>query len=86
MVIPQGVADEIQQGDYDDAALSWIRAEGQAFLKETDIDRLVAAWDLGPGESHALSWAFAILPLKLLWTISPLAKPPKVCKSTFAVR
>jgi predicted nucleic acid-binding protein len=57
MVIPQGVAMEIEQGDYDDAALSWIRAEGQAFLKQTDIDRLVAAWDLGPGESHVLSWA-----------------------------
>ena len=57
MVIPQGVADEIEQGDYDDAALSWIRAEGQAFLKQTDIARLVAAWDLGSGESQVLSWA-----------------------------
>ena len=27
MVIPQGVADEIQQGEYDYAALSWIRAD-----------------------------------------------------------
>jgi predicted nucleic acid-binding protein len=57
MVIPQGVAIEIEQGDYDDAASSWIRTEGQAFLKQTDINRLVAAWDLGRGESHVLSWA-----------------------------
>ena len=57
MVIPQGVADEIQQGNYDDAALSWIRSEGQTFLKETDINSVVATWDLGSGESHVISWA-----------------------------
>ncbi|PSN18162.1 DUF3368 domain-containing protein [filamentous cyanobacterium CCP5] len=58
MVIPQGVVEEVQQGNYDDAALSWIRSEGQAFIEsKSDIDPLVAAWDLGSGESHVLSWA-----------------------------
>lgn len=58
MVIPQGVADEIQQGVHDDAALSWIRSEGREFVKaKTNIEPLVAAWDLGAGESHVLSWA-----------------------------
>jgi predicted nucleic acid-binding protein len=57
MVIPQGVADEIQQGDYNDNALAWIRTEGKAFVKPSiGIDPVVASWDLGPGESHVLSW------------------------------
>jgi predicted nucleic acid-binding protein len=57
MVIPQGVADEIQQGGYNDSALTWIRTEGQAFVKPSiGIDSVVASWDLGPGESHVLSW------------------------------
>ncbi|NJL56125.1 DUF3368 domain-containing protein [bacterium] len=57
VIIPQGVADEIQQGDYNDSALSWIRTEGQVFLKPNlEIDPVVASWDLGSGESHVLSW------------------------------
>lgn len=57
MVIPQGVADEIQQGGYNDSALTWIRTEGESFLKPSfGIDPVVASWDLGSGESHVLSW------------------------------
>lgn len=58
MVIPQGVADEIQQGGYNDAAVDWIRNQGQIFIKPSGgIDPAVASWDLGMGESHVLSWA-----------------------------
>jgi predicted nucleic acid-binding protein len=58
MVIPQGVADEIQQGGYNDNALTWIRTEGQSFVKPSiGIDPVVASWDLGPGKSHVLSWS-----------------------------
>lgn len=58
MVIPQGVADEIQQGDYNDSALAWICNEGQPFVKPSiGIDPVVASWDLGSGESHVLSWS-----------------------------
>jgi len=58
MVILQGVVDEIQQGGYNDAAVAWIRNQGQTFIKPNDgIDPAVASWDLGMGESHVLSWA-----------------------------
>lgn len=57
LVIPQGVADEIQNGGYDDPAVAWIQNEGQAYLKPIDsIESSVASWDLGMGESHVMSW------------------------------
>lgn len=57
MVIPQGVADEIQQGGYNDSASAWIQTEGKSFVKPSlGIDPVVASWDLGAGESHVLSW------------------------------
>lgn len=60
LIIPEGVALEISQGEKDDPALHWIRNEGQSFLWATsDVNPTVATWDLGMGESHVLSWAIA---------------------------
>ncbi|MBT9315634.1 DUF3368 domain-containing protein [Leptothoe spongobia] len=57
LVIPQGVADEIQNGGYNDPAVNWIRNEGQKYIKLVDrIAPQVASWDLGMGESHVMSW------------------------------
>lgn len=58
IVIPQGVADEIQQGGYADSAVTWLQQGGKAFVQPAPaIDDRVGNWDLGRGESQVLSWA-----------------------------
>lgn len=58
VVIPQGVADEINQGGYADIAVTWLQQAGQTFIQAApEIDSKVANWDLGLGESEVLSWA-----------------------------
>jgi len=58
LVIPQGVVDEIQNGGYDDFAVAWLLNDGNQYIKrDTNIEPVVASWDLGLGESHVMSWA-----------------------------
>ena len=58
VVIPQGVADEINLGGYTDSAVTWLQQSGQAFIQPAPaIDSRIASWDLGLGESQVLSWA-----------------------------
>jgi len=60
VVIPQGVADEINLGGYADNAVTWLQQAGQAFIKAAPgIDSRVASWDLGLGERQVLSWAIS---------------------------
>ncbi|MEM9007509.1 MAG: DUF3368 domain-containing protein [Cyanobacteria bacterium P01_F01_bin.86] len=60
LVIPQGVADEIQGGGYDDPATKWIQTHGQDYLRPApSIDSVVASWDLGMGESQVIAWSVA---------------------------
>ncbi len=57
VVIPQGVADEIDLGGYTDSAVIWLQQFGQAFIQPAPvIDSKIASWDLGVGESQVLSW------------------------------
>ncbi len=57
VVIPQGVADEINLGGSADSAVIWLQQAGQAFIKPApEIDSRIASWDLGLGESQVLSW------------------------------
>lgn len=57
VIIPQGVADEIQLGGYTDSAASWLQQSGQEFIQPAPaIDSRIASWDLGSGESQVLSW------------------------------
>ncbi|MCX5859412.1 MAG: DUF3368 domain-containing protein, partial [Proteobacteria bacterium] len=59
MVIPAAVAKEINEGPSDDPAKIWLNGQGKKWIKETGpIDPLVAAWDLGAGESQVISWAY----------------------------
>ncbi len=58
MVIPQGVADEISLGGYNDRAVTWLQQTGQAFTQPApEVDYRVASWDLGLGENQVLCWA-----------------------------
>ena len=58
VVIPSGVAAEIERGPSDDAARQWLQAIGAPFVRVVDnIDAEVVAWDLGAGESAVLTWA-----------------------------
>ncbi|MDB9529458.1 DUF3368 domain-containing protein [Oscillatoria sp. CS-180] len=60
VVIPQGVADEINLGGYADSAVTWLQQAGQEFIKAIpELDSRVASWDLGLGESQVLSWAIS---------------------------
>ena len=59
-VIPAGVAKEITAGPADDPARIWLSSQGTArVVGLQSVDPLVAAWDLGLGESEVLSWARA---------------------------
>jgi len=56
-IIPSGVAQEIQAGPDKDFAKKWLVQKGN--IKEvSQIESTVAAWDLGLGESHVLSWCY----------------------------
>jgi predicted nucleic acid-binding protein len=58
VVIPQGVANEINLGGYADSAVTWLQQAGQPFIQPAPtIDSRIASWDLGLGESEVLSWA-----------------------------
>lgn len=58
VVIPQGVADEINLGGYTDTAVTWLEQSGQVFIQPApEPDSRVSSWDLGLGESQVLSWA-----------------------------
>ncbi len=58
LVIPAGVAQEIQQGTENDAARRWLKNEGQKWVRETDVILpIISAWLLGVGESQVLSYA-----------------------------
>jgi predicted nucleic acid-binding protein len=58
MVVPAAVAREIRAGPRKDAAQRWLEGEGQRRIHRLEgIDPVVAAWDLGAGESAVLTWA-----------------------------
>jgi predicted nucleic acid-binding protein len=59
IVIPTGVAAEIELGSPDNFARKWIGAQGSAWIKDVGhIHPAVSARDLGIGESEVLSWAY----------------------------
>ena len=58
VVIPPAVAQEIEDGPSDDAARRWLESAGKAFVRDAAVvDEVIAAWDLGRGESEVLAWA-----------------------------
>jgi predicted nucleic acid-binding protein len=59
LIIPEGVAREIDQGPVDDPAKTWIHGRGETFVRRVEIvPPLVIAWDLGKGEAEVVSWAY----------------------------
>ena len=59
LVIPDGVAQEVRAGAGDDPARLWLKQEGTKWVKKVKpIDSVIAAWDLGVGESEVLSWCY----------------------------
>ena len=56
IVVPEGVAVELRAGPVADPAKAWIEGPGAGLIRPVDaVDPLVAAWDLGLGESHVLT-------------------------------
>lgn len=59
LVIPEGVAHELDQGSDNDPARVWIHREGAPFVRNLHkISPLIHAWDLGKGETEVISWAY----------------------------
>jgi len=57
MVIPAGVAQEIQRGAKNDVARRWLENEGNTWVQETSVViPLISTWLLGLGESQVLSY------------------------------
>jgi len=58
-IIPSGVAQEIQAGSNNDPAKIWVERYGKKWIKNiSQIEPAIAAWDLGLGENHVLSWCY----------------------------
>jgi len=58
MLVPAGVIAEIQQGTANDTARQWLSQAPQNWIMEVPhIHPVVAAWNLGQGESEVLSFA-----------------------------
>ena len=59
LLIPKGVAEEIDRGPEDDPAKIWLQQYGGAYVKDVgSIDTVIRAWDLGQGETEVINWAF----------------------------
>ncbi len=60
LIIPHGVAQEVEAGPPDDLGLLWIHGPGAAFVWPSPIPiHSIAAWDLGQGETEVLETAAA---------------------------
>jgi len=60
LLIPQGVKQEVERGDPDDPARRWIVSVPEDWLIDCSaIDLIVAAWNLGRGETEVLSYVNA---------------------------
>ena len=60
LLIPKGVAEEIDRGTEDDPARIWLEEFGGTHIKEVGpIEPVIRAWDLGRGETEVINWAFA---------------------------
>ncbi len=59
LLIPKGVAEEIDRGTEDDPAKIWLQQFGGAYVKDVGpIETVIRAWDLGLGETEVINWAF----------------------------
>lgn len=59
LVIPGGVAKEILTGPANDLTRIWLNEKGSPLIRDLEqVDPVVAAWDLGLGESQVISWAY----------------------------
>ena len=55
VIIPTAVAEEIRAGQVADPAQAWLDSDGNDLVNTVgEIDPVIAAWDLGAGESEVL--------------------------------
>lgn len=60
LVIPAGVASEVDEGSDTDPARQWLSGPGRTYVRETGpVEPVIPGWDLGRGESEVLSWALS---------------------------
>lgn len=59
LIIPRAVEHEILDGSDDDPAKHWMSTTGRRCVHDIgSVVPLVAAWDLGAGETAVLSWSY----------------------------
>ena len=60
LIIPAGTVEEVYRGEMGDAGRVWLEGGGKKFVvAPVSTPPLVAAWDLGLGETQVLSWTMA---------------------------
>jgi len=59
LIIPEGVAQEIDCGPATDPARNWLRETGVSFVRKAPmVHSTIGGWDLGLGESEVLAMAW----------------------------
>jgi len=59
IIVPNAVVAEINIAPDDDPAKLWMVNERARWIRDVEqVDPVIAAWDLGLGESHVLTWAY----------------------------
>lgn len=59
VLIPAGVAAEIERGPEGDPARIWLHTDGRKWIQNVgEPSAVVMNWDLGLGETEVLSWAY----------------------------
>jgi predicted nucleic acid-binding protein len=59
VVVPSGVVQEISFAPDNDPAKIWISNKGSTYIQNVEqVDPVIAAWDLGLGESHVMTWVY----------------------------
>lgn len=56
-IVPEQVAREVDAGDVADAARIWLRGSPRVTIASAPVLPIVSAWNLGDGESAAISYA-----------------------------
>jgi len=59
LVVPNAVVTEIEEGPASDPARAWLGGAGAKWTqRDPAASTVIAAWDLGRGETAVLNWAF----------------------------
>jgi len=57
LIVPTGVVQEVEQGQFADAGRQWLATAGKVYIRPAPSMRPeLATWQGGPGEAQVISW------------------------------